>query len=196
MTTTDPTLEQIEQDLLDRPARKILNTGITLMAAGVAGGLALAQLPDSHANLVERFDAFAACAMVLGGIGIFTGIVVRVLQRGWRGEIHHAIDRAMTTVELERARRDMRQRDELRVGLAELRAEVAQCTANARIVRASKSRRPRSRAGDRDERPPVETRGGERATVIPLPSQETMGALRRLARKVGSPEDNPEDRRA
>lgn len=109
-TTTDikPLAEQLERDLLDRPARRFMFWGLALLVGGLFLNLILGDIPGVE---TEKYDGLAAVAAVIGGFQMVAAAVVRILQRGRREEIRQELGRALAAIEVERARRDMRLMD-------------------------------------------------------------------------------------
>lgn len=106
-TTTDikPFMDRVERDLLDRPARLLIQIGAGILVVGIAAYVSMDRWAGASA---ERFDGVVAIAALLGGILIIAAIVVRILQRGRREEIRVELTRTLAGIETERARRDMR----------------------------------------------------------------------------------------
>lgn len=109
-TTTDikPFMDRVERDLLDRPARLLIQIGAGVLVVGIVAYVTMDRWAGPAA---ERFDGVVAIGALLGGILIIAAIVVRILQRGRREEIRLELNRALAGIETERARRDMRLMD-------------------------------------------------------------------------------------
>lgn len=99
--------KQAEQNARDRPARLFIRAGLGIAISGaIAFGCIVVFTDPGHE--AHEAKSLGAIAMILGGIAIAAGVLVRVLQRGRREEIRQALHRELGAIEVERARRDMR----------------------------------------------------------------------------------------
>lgn len=113
-----PTFQKIESDILDRPARKLINGGAAAMAVGLAAAVMLSSYAAGDHDWIhirEGFTPLFYCVAIIGGVFIAGGVIVRVVNSGHeqtrkegRERTRKDMTEVVTSAEVERVRREHR----------------------------------------------------------------------------------------